>query len=277
MHRYLFALVLGAALVGSLGGCKPKQSNAAKRPGVTAQTTPPAGSATAKAPGSEASGPPTLPPGAKAGPLDLSKIGPHNDAYAHESLSADQWGEVALMYQSKKQFGQSLSTLEQALAHYPNNAHLYAIRGALWLQLEEYAKAVADLKRSLELAEDPGVRVNYAEALRRFGRKDDALKSLDKALSDQPDYFPALFNRGVLRYEMGDNEGALQDFNAAIKVNPDAAAPYFNRAAVLWLLGKKKEAIADLDTFIAKAPKGQWKETAKDLRRTWQDQLEAAK
>jgi len=279
MQRYLFAIVLGAVLVGSLGGCKSRQtSSAAKQPHVTAQ-----GDAVSSAPvsaktqGADSSGPPALPPDAKAGPLDLSKVGPHDEAYAHESLSADQWGEVALMYQSKKQYGQALSTLEQALAHYPNSAHLYAIRGALWLQLEEYAKAAADLKKSLELAEDPGVRVNYAEALRKFGRKEDALKNLDKALAERPSYFPALFNRGVLRYEMGDNEGALKDFDAAIKANPDAAAPYFNRAAVLWAMGKKKRAIADLDTFIAKAPKGQWRETAKDLRRTWQDQLEAAK
>ncbi len=279
MQRYLFVLILVAALTGSLSGCKPKQASAAaKRPSVTTQNSAaPSAPAAAKASAADPSGPPTVPPGAKAGPLDLSKVGPHDETYAHESLSADQWGEVALMYQSKKQYGQALSTLEQALAHYPNSAHLYAIRGALWLQLKEYAKAIADLKKSLELAEDPGVRVNYAEALRKFGRKDDALESLDKALADQPDYFPALFNRGVLRYEMGDNEGALQDFDAAIKANPDAAAPYFNRAAVLWVLGKKKQAIADLDTFIAKAPKGQWRETAKDLRRTWQDQLEADK
>jgi len=270
MQRYFFALLTAAILAAGLAGCKPKED---------AKTTPASQPATAaKEPTTAASNstsPPTLPPGAKAGPLDLSKIGPHDETYAHESLSPDKWAEVALMYQAKGQFGEALSTLDQALAHYPDNAHLYAIRGALWLQLEEYAKAVADLKKSLELQEDPGVRVNYAEALRRFGRKEDAMKSLDRALEDQPDYFPALFNRGVLRYELGDNQGALEDFNRAIEVDPDAAAPYFNRAAVLWLLGKKKEAIADLDTFISKAPKGEWKQTAEDLRQSWQEQLEA--
>jgi len=278
MYRYLFALTAAAILSFGLSGCKPKKADGATAPNQA--PTAAEKQAAAQAPAvnqtdDETSSPPTLPPGAKAGPLDLSKIGPHDETYAHEGLSPDKWAEVALMYQAKGQFGEALSTLDQALAHYPENAHLYAIRGALWLQLEEYAKAVADLKKSLELQEDPGVRVNYAEALRHFGRKEDALKNLDKALEDQPNYFPALFNRGVLRYELGDNQGALEDFNKAIEVDPEAAAPYFNRAAVLWLLGKKEEAIADLDTFIAKAPKGEWKETAKDLRQSWQEQLEA--
>jgi tetratricopeptide (TPR) repeat protein len=271
MDRYLLALFVTAAMAAGLAGCKSKTE------AKTKTTAPPAALASADpaAANENASSPPTLPPGAKAGPLDLSKVGPHDETYAHESLSADKWAEVALMYQTKGQYGEALSTLDQALAHYPESAHLYAVRGALWLQLEEYSKAVADLKKSLELQEDPGVRVNYAEALRRFNRKKEAIENLDRALEDQPDYFPALFNRGVLRYELGDNEGALADFNKAIEVDPEAAAPYFNRAAVLWLLGKKKEAIADLNTFIAKAPKGEWRDTAKDLRQTWQEQLEA--
>ncbi len=262
MSRYRFALIPVIAIALALAGCKPDEEKAS-------------GSAVAPATAEVPSSPPTLPPGAKAGPLDLSKIGPHDEAYAHESLNADEWASVALMYQSKGQFGEALSTLDQAIARYPGNAHLYAVRGALWLQLEEYAKALADLERSLELADDPGVRVNYAEALRRFDRKQEALASLDRALETNPGYLPALFNRGVLRFEMGDENGALADFDRAINIDPKAAAPYFNRAAVLWALGQKEAAIADLDAFIERAPVGAWKETARDLRSSWQEQLEA--
>ncbi|ADR36091.1 Tetratricopeptide TPR_1 repeat-containing protein [Oceanithermus profundus DSM 14977] len=264
MPRHLSVLLFALALTPLIGGCKPTKAERAAAP-------PPAAAETDAAPAP----PPALPPGAKAGPLDLSQIGPHDEAYAHESLSPDEWASVALMYQSKGRFGEALATLDQAIARHPENAHLYAVRGALWLQLEEYAKALADLERSLELAEDPGVRVNYAEALRRFDRKSDALASLDRALATNPDYLPALFNRGVLRFELGDEAGALADFDRAIAIDPAAAAPYFNRAAVRWALGQKEAAIADLDAFIERAPVGTWKETARDLRASWQEQLEA--
>ena len=264
MPRHLFVLLIALAFAPLFVGCKPTKSEQAA-----------AAAPTAAAPAAAPTSPPTLPPGAKAGPLDLSKIGPHDEAYAHESLDPDAWAGVALMYQSKGQFGEALSTLDQAIARYPENAHLYAVRGALWLQLEEYAKALADLERSLGLAEDPGVRVNYAEALRRFDRKSDALASLDRALETNPDYLPALFNRGVLRFELGDEEGALADFDRAIAIDPTAAAPYFNRAAVRWALGEKEAAIADLDAFIERAPVGAWKDTARDLRASWQAQREA--
>ncbi len=268
MPRYRAALTSLLVLTLMLAGCKPNKANKSETAPAPA---PPPAAAGEPAP----SAPPTLPPGAQAGPLDLSKIGPHDESYAHESLSADEWAQVALMYQAKGQFGEALAALDQAIARFPESAHLYAIRGALWLQLQEYAKALADLERSLDLAEDPGVRVNHAEALRRFDRKQEALASLDKALADAPNYLPALFNRGVLRFELGDEEGALADFDRAIAIDPDAAAPYFNRASVRWALGQKKEAIADLDAFIERAPVGEWKQTAADLRASWLEQLEA--
>lgn len=266
MPRTPFALFLTLALVLSLTACKPRAASE--------QPASPAPKAAPQAATPVNEGPPALPPGAKAGPLDLSKIGPHDETYAHENLDPDAWASVALMYQSKGELGQALTTLDRAIAHYPQSAHLYAVRGALWLQQKEYAKALADLKRSLELAEDPGVRVNYAEALLRFDRKKEALASLNKVLAAHPDYLPALFNRGVLRYQMGNEEGALADFDRAIELDPQAAAPYFNRAAVRWALGRKREAIADLDAFIERAPVGEWKQTAQDLRATWKAQLE---
>ncbi len=273
MSRYLLALLL---TLGLLAGCKPKTAEGETTPaaaGAAAVETQPASPPEAAAP--RTSGPPSVPPDAKAGPLDLSKIGPHQEAYAHESLSPDEWASVALMYQAKGQFGEALATLDQAIARYPDDAHLLAVRGALWLQLEEYTKALADLERSLEAAEDPGVRVNYAEALRRFGRNEEALANLDKVLELAPDYLPALFNRGVLRYEMGDDEGALADFDRAIAIDPTAAAPYFNRAAIRWALGQREEAIADLDAFIERTTVEEWKQTAEDLRTSWLEQMEA--
>jgi len=272
MPRYLLVLLL---TLGPLAGCKPQTAGEKTHPPPAVAATPAA--KPPQAAGPQASAPPSLPPGAKAGPLDLSKVGPHDEAYAHESLKPDEWASVALMYQSKGQFGEALATLDRALARYPDDAHLYAVRGALWLQLEEYAKALADLERSLKRAEDPGVRVNYAEALRRFDRKQEALASLDKALAANPDYLPALFNRGALRYELGDEEGALADFDRAIALDPDAAAPYFNRAAVRWSLDRKEEALADLDAFIERAPVGEWKQTARDLRASWREQLEGGR
>ena len=270
MPRYLFTIILTLGL--AIVGCKPEKTESAAA--ATNAADSPATQATAAPPSSP---PPSLPPGAKAGPLDLSKIGPHDESYAHESLGPDGWASVALMYQAKGQFGEALATLDQAIARYPESAPLYAVRGALWLQLEEYAKALADLERSLDLAEDAGVRVNYAEALRRFDRKEDALASLDRVLEENPDYLPALFNRGVLRFELGNEEGALADFDRAIAIDPDAAAPYFNRAAVRWALGQKDAALADLDAFIERTPVDEWKETARELRDSWQEQLEAGR
>jgi tetratricopeptide (TPR) repeat protein len=62
------------------------------------------------------------------------------------------------------------------------------------------------------------LRVNLGNVLARLGRRDEAIREFQAALSDQPDHVGALFNLGVLHLETG---------------NPGRAALLLNRARIL--------------------------------------------
>jgi len=225
--------------------------------------------AEARAKGPEADRPPVVAADEKAGPLEPGAIKPHSSTYAHSGLDPEAIARVALMHQARGEYDQALEVLAQGIAAHPESAALYAVRGALYLELGEYAKAIADLSKSLELHENPDVLTNRALAYKAFGQKEDALKDLNRALELDPHHVAAWFNRGTLYLEEGKPELALPDLDRAVELAPDAAGPYFNRAVAKWQLGKREEAIRDLERFIELAEPSEWKETARKLLEEW--------
>lgn len=251
--RALVPLLLALLL---FGGCKSKKTGASP-------TQPPA------QPRVEAEAPPVVAPGEKAGPLAPGAIKPHGSQYAHSGLPPTEIAKVALMHEARGELDQALEVLDTGLEHHPNSPVLYAVRGALYLQLGKNQAAIKDLTQSLKLKEDPDVYTNRALAEKAFGDREAALKDLNRALELNPHHLAALFNRGTLYLEMGKYEAAVQDFTKAIELDPKAPGPYFNRAAAYHQLGRDEKAIADLKTFIQLAPKDSWKKAAKKLIKQW--------
>ena len=62
-----------------------------------------------------------------------------------------------------------------------------------------------------------------------------------KTLSINPKYLKAYFNRGLLKYEMGDYEGEIADYRLAIKYCKPDADIYNNLGRALYDLERFKE------------------------------------
>ncbi|TRU85433.1 MAG: tetratricopeptide repeat protein, partial [Microcystis novacekii Mn_MB_F_20050700_S1D] len=59
--------------------------------------------------------------------------------------------------------------------------------------------------------------------------KQGAVADYNQAIKLNPDDANAYYNRGVAKYNLGDNQGAIADYNQAIKLKPDDAIAYYNR------------------------------------------------
>jgi Tfp pilus assembly protein PilF len=102
----------------------------------------------------------------------------------------------------------------------------------------------ADLKRLID----------QARGCHQQGRLDEALASLEAALARQPDHFEALYNRGILLWELQRDREALASLEMAIAVRPDHAATWNNRGNVLRRLRRSAEALASFDKALALRP-----------------------
>ncbi|MBI3267405.1 MAG: tetratricopeptide repeat protein [Planctomycetes bacterium] len=77
-----------------------------------------------------------------------------------------------------------------------------------------------------------------------------ALDLLTDLLAQEPDYEPALLERGLLLAKTQDPEGALRDFDVLVRLRPDNAEAYALRARALAALGEKERALRDYETCL---------------------------
>ncbi|WP_310481974.1 tetratricopeptide repeat protein [Chamaesiphon sp. VAR_48_metabat_403] len=52
--------------------------------------------------------------------------------------------------------------------------------------------------------------------------------SFDRAIKLNPNLAEAYYNRGAVRYELGDKHGTISDLDRAIEINPNLAEAYYN-------------------------------------------------
>ena len=77
------------------------------------------------------------------------------------------------------------------------------------------------------------------------------LRNYDKTIKRNPENSTGYFNRGNLKFKLGDYQGAMKDYNAAIRLNPEYLEAYHSRAIIKEKLSYYNGAIADYN-FILK-------------------------
>lgn len=66
--------------------------------------------------------------------------------------------------------------------------------------------------------------------------------------------YQGFYNRGNIRYELGDKEGALEDYRKALQLNPSLAKAYYNLAIIYNDLGEINQAIYNYKSAINLVP-----------------------
>ena len=81
-----------------------------------------------------------------------------------------------------------------------------------------------------------------------------AIVNYNKAIELNPNYAHAYNNRGLAKYELGDNQGAIVNYNKAIELNPNYTNAYYRRGLAKSDLGDNQGAIVDYDKAIELNP-----------------------
>ena len=110
---------------------------------------------------------------------------------------------------------------------------------------QAFEKCNAALKK---YPEEPDLYYWRGTILYSLGRKQDALKDLDKALELNSKDTTYLVMRGICRSELMDRDGAIDDFNKAIEINPKLPSAYLMRASLKLASGEYESANEDLNT-----------------------------
>ncbi len=143
-----------------------------------------------------------------------------------------------------------------AVAGAPTDAAGFTRRGAAEVARRDYAAAIADFSRAVEL--EPEVAEHYHDrALAHLNARQPvlAMADLDQALKLKPNDPLGLELRGELYLSQGDVTRAQGDFDAALQAAPAESNVGLRIAAAYERFGRFEAAVARYDDWIAGHPK----------------------
>lgn len=134
--------------------------------------------------------------------------------------------ELGAAYFQGGNMSTALDELRIAIDADPKFVQAYSIRGLVYAELKEYAKAEEDFRRALNIApNDPEVNNNYGWYLCDTGKPRESIAYFLNALKDPLYVTPdrAYTNAGACALKAGDLEGAQKYLLQAISMSRDSA------------------------------------------------------
>ena len=103
----------------------------------------------------------------------------------------------------------------------PSNPELLAKLGYIYYRTQNYREAATYYKRSVDLKDDVIVRTELGRAYFYAGDPDSALAEFEKVLKSDPGNANALFNVGMVKWQIkSDVDGAVAAWQQILKNNP---------------------------------------------------------
>ena len=160
----------------------------------------------------------------------------------------------AYLLLEQKQYAAAAKEARELTASYPNDPEAWKIVGFAELNLKQYAEAVKDLEKAVELQrsakqEDPNTESALGQAYFLSERFQDALPLLNAAINrnpNQPDSM-LIYYRGISEYKTGKTADAEKSFNQVVKLNPKDSLSLFYLAQIALAKNDLDGAIATLN------------------------------
>lgn len=153
----------------------------------------------------------------------------------------------------KQDYPPALVFLNKVIVANPRNAAAYAQRARLNVRQNKYEQAFADAEKCLAIDPKNIDALNVRGVAFREWKKNAkaALADFSLAMSIDPKYYFAAYNRGFTLAAMGKNTEAIADFTTAIEISPTNPSPYYSRGFFYQRISKHVEAIADFTKAIS--------------------------
>lgn len=162
---------------------------------------------------------------------------------------------VAQLHWSRERYDLALQALSEAMTYRVGDVVLYYMRGNIYRDSGQFAKALQDYDKALELVSWlEGVRSERCVALSLMGRSEEGLRDCNRAIEKNPTYSVNFFNRGAVYLHLKRPSEAMADFDQILKGTPDDPEALYARGVARRLKGDVIGGDADIASVGTLAP-----------------------
>jgi tetratricopeptide (TPR) repeat protein len=147
------------------------------------------------------------------------------------------WFNRGCTLQSKGRFDKAAEAYGEAIRLRPHWDTAYSARGVAWYNFGAYDKAIPDLDEAIRL--DPHDATSFLSlscrglCLAHTGNVKLGIADLDEAIRLNVHDAAAVYYRGLVRHENGDDQRAIIDFEQAVRLAPNNKSMHDTFAKVL--------------------------------------------
>ena len=128
----------------------------------------------------------------------------------------------------------------------------YNNRGSAYTNKGDYDHALSDLNEAITLNPNYATAFYNRAIVYNDGKHDTqrAIQDYDQAIQFKPDYDSAYNNRGSAYDDLGQYDRAIQDYNEALRLKPDFGMAFTNRGVAYRHLHQYAKALPDYDEAL---------------------------
>jgi tetratricopeptide (TPR) repeat protein len=158
----------------------------------------------------------------------------------------ESWAVLGSLYLSTNQADQAIPALQRANSLDPKNPAIFFALGTAHFQKQQYAESIKQLQAGLKIKPDtPGALFDLGNAQLMLKQNREAIASYEKAIAQDKQFWPAINNIGLIRYEEGKIDEAVQLWRQSMAIDPkQTTEPRFAIAVALYRKGNQTEAFA---------------------------------
>jgi tetratricopeptide (TPR) repeat protein len=159
--------------------------------------------------------------------------------------NAQVWAILGSLYVETDRFDEGLSALLKAREIEPDNAAIRFALGSAYFRGENYASTITELQAGLDLMPNtPGALFDLGNAYFVTDQWEQAIVNYEDAFAQNAEFWPALNNIGLVRYEQGQIDRAIAQWETSTQLAPQEAEPMLARAAALYARGDRDVGVA---------------------------------
>jgi len=163
-------------------------------------------------------------------------------------LSSDSCLKKALDFHKLQNYSEAKKNYLLYLEKYPNNSIALHGLGVIFFSESNFKESLTFLKKASLFEEKENFKLlnNLTLVYLALNDFDNALKSINRSLELNPNYFEGYTNKAKIYLKIKDKENSIYNFTKALEVRCTAEA-YFNRGAAYYEINDTEKAILDLN------------------------------